>query len=459
MSMSARERGPAVAGAFYPADAAGLRRMVEGYLAVPPWSSSAIKAIVAPHAGYVYSGAVAGSIHAAVRPLADRVRRVVILGPAHRVGFRGMAGHSARAWVTPLGPVKVDADAMETARATEGVTIRDEVHEGEHSLEVQLPFIQIVFPGVPVVPLLVGDARPEDVERVLAALWGGPETLIVVSSDLSHFHEDKRARALDRATAGAIEAGDWEALNGEAACGFRPLQGLIRRALALDLRITARDLRTSADAGAGPDRVVGYGAFSFESAEEARLEEDERAALLAAARRGLLAAAEGRGAPIIDPTAYPAALRAHRRSFTTLEIAGALRGCIGSLEARRSLIEDVVANVRNSATTDPRFPPMTPDEAGRTLISVSILSHERPIDFVDESDLIAKLRPGRDGLVLRDGSSGALFLPSVWKTLPDPRDFLAQLKRKAGWLPDRRRATMVARRFVAESFSEVQRRV
>jgi len=459
MSMSARERGTAVAGAFYPDDADALRRMVDGLLAVPSRPLPATKAIVAPHAGYVYSGAVAGTIYAAVRPLVGRVRRVVVLGPAHRKGFGGLAAHSAAVWSTPLGPMNVDANAIETASAIDGVTIRDGVHEGEHSLEVQLPFIQTVFPGVPIVPLLVGDARPEVVESVLGALWGGPETLIVVSSDLSHFHEERRAVALDRATAGAIEAGEWEALDGGSACGVRPLQGLIRRALALDLRITTRDLRTSADAGAGRDRVVGYGAFSFEPAEEARLEEDERAELLAAARRGLLAAVTGRGTPAVDPTTYPMALRAFRRTFTTLEIAGALRGCIGSLEARRSLIEDVVANVRNSALGDPRFPPMTANEAERTTISVSILSHERPIDFVDESDLAGALRPGLDGLVLRDGPSGALFLPSVWRMLPDPRDFLAQLKRKAGWAPDRRRPTMVARRFTAETFSDSSRQV
>lgn len=459
MAIIASEREPAVAGAFYPDDAEALRRLVDECLDNRVRPLPATKAIIAPHAGLVWSGAVAGAIYSAIRPLADRIRRVVVLGPAHRRAFSGIAAHSAAAWRTPLGSVAVDGEAVSALTTVDGVAIRDEPHLGEHSIELQLPFVQTVFPGARIVPLLVGDAAPEGVERALAAVWGGPETLIVVSSDLSHFHTRERAGVIDHLTVGAIEAGEWEGLDGGQACGVRAIQGLIRRAAALDLRITARDLRTSAEAGGGDDRVVGYGAFSFEDAEGARLDDDERRELLALARAALVAAVEGRPRPTVNPLAHPPALRAIRRTFTTLEIEGALRGCVGSIVARRSLVEDVAANVRESALGDPRFPPMTAAEAERTRISVSILGHERPIDFVDESDLLRSLRPGIDGLILRDGTAGALFLPSVWKTLPDPRDFLSRLKRKAGWDPERRRPTMIARRFSAEIFDDSVSRV
>lgn len=448
-------RAPAVAGAFYPADPVTLDRMVGDCLAaagnVQPLPA---KAIVAPHAGYVYSGPIAGTAYAGVRHLGDRVTRVVLLGPAHRHGFRGIAYPSADGLVTPLGTVTVDRAGIGVIRDLPGVLELDDAFDGEHSLEVHLPFIQRLFPRAAVVPLVVGHAPPEQVDAVLDRLWGGPETLIVISSDLSHFHDYATARGLDLETSRAIETADIERLSGDRACGYLPLSGLLLRARALDLRVTTRDLRNSGDTAGDRRRVVGYGAYSVEPATEARLSGEHRTMLLDAAHRTLARVVETGREPELHVEDFPLPLRAIRRTFVTLEMDGDLRGCIGSVEATRPLVADVVGNTLRSAMQDPRFAPLTAAELPRVSITVSILSHDRPLPFRDEADLLAKLRPGVDGLILRDGRHGALFLPKVWDMLPDPREFVANLKRKAGLPAHHDAPSLRAYVFSAETFGD-----
>lgn len=447
-------RAPAVAGAFYPANPAALDRMVADCLAEARAESLPAKAIIAPHAGYVYSGPIAGTAYAGVAHLGERVTRVLLLGPAHRYGFRGIAFPSADALATPLGPVTVDREALAAIRDLPGVQELDRAFDGEHSLEVHLPFIQRLFPRASVVPLVVGDTDPAQVDAVLQRLWGGPETLIVISSDLSHFHDYATAHRLDLETSQAIEAADIDRLSGDRACGFLPVAGLLMRARALDLRVTTRDLRNSGDTAGDRRRVVGYGAYSVEPAAEARLSDAHRALLLEEAHRALAQAVATGRTPEVRAEDFPMPLRAIRRTFVTLTIDGELRGCIGTTQASRPLVEDVVQNTLRSAMQDPRFGPLTAAELPRVDIAVSILSHDRPLPFRDEADLIAKLRPGIDGLILRDGRSGALFLPKVWDMLPDPRQFVGQLKRKAGWVPDRPVPGLEATVFSAESFGK-----
>ncbi|HEY0835473.1 MAG TPA: AmmeMemoRadiSam system protein B, partial [Azospirillum sp.] len=445
-------RQPAVAGAFYPADPAVLGRMVDDCIYQARIEPVAAKAIVAPHAGYVYSGAIAGTAYAAVRHLADRVRRVILLGPAHRHPFRGLAAPSADGMVTPLGAVPVDREAVDAILGLPDVQILDAAFDGEHSLEVHLPFLQRTFHDFTVVPLVVGTCAPQAVETVLERLWGGPETLIVVSSDLSHFHDYDTARGLDLAASQAIETAAPEKLNGDYACGYKPVSGLLLRALKLDLRATTRDLRNSGDTAGDRNRVVGYGAYTFEDAEHARLSDAHRKQLLDCAHQSLRHAVERGRPPSVAVETFPMPLRALRKTFVTLEIDGALRGCIGTLQPINPLITDVVENTYKSAMQDPRFGPMTAAEVERVDITVSILSHSRPIAFTDEADLLARLRPDVDGLVIRDQGRGALFLPKVWDALPDPRAFLRNLKAKAGLAPDHESGTLQAFRFTAETF-------
>jgi AmmeMemoRadiSam system protein B len=257
-------REPVVAGTFYPSGPDELRSTVEEYIErARPAAGSPPKAIVAPHAGYVYSGAVAASAYARVAPLRGRVERVVLLGPAHRVPLRAIAAPGADALATPLGPLPVDIAARDRLVGAGSVVVSDEAHTGEHSLEVQLPFLQVALGDVRVLPLAVGRVPAPAVADVLDAVWGSDETLIVVSTDLSHYHDDATATELDRRTAAAVVARDVEALEPGDACGVFPLRGLLAAARRHGLDVELLDRRTSGDISGDTDRVVGYGAFAL----------------------------------------------------------------------------------------------------------------------------------------------------------------------------------------------------
>lgn len=256
-------RRPAVAGLFYPADPRELRADVDDYLSrVHPAPGPAPKALIAPHAGYVYSGPVAAHAYARLRPVADTIRRVVLLAPAHRFPFRGLAFPEASEMLTPLGRVKVDRGALEAVSDLPQIQQLDLAFEGEHALEVHLPFLQAVLPSFSVVPFVVGDATAAEVAEVLERLWGGEETLIVVSSDLSHYLDYESARARDTRTTRLIEALD-PVVGLHDACGRTPVNGLLTVARRRGLKAETVDLRNSGDTAGPRDRVVGYGAYLF----------------------------------------------------------------------------------------------------------------------------------------------------------------------------------------------------
>lgn len=264
----AHTRAPAVAGSFYPVDEGELRSAVAEHLDAAAPLPAALrsrrpKALIAPHAGYVYSGPIAGSAYSGVRPYSRDIQRIILLGPAHRVPLRGLAASSAATFATPLGDVDVDRRGVDAALELPQVCVDDEAHRLEHSLEVQLPFLQAVFPEVAVVPLAVGDASTEAVAQVLDLLWGDTETLIVVSSDLSHYHDYATACRLDRGTADAIERLRPDDLDRDSACGRTAVRGLLEVARRRGLQAHTIDLRNSGDTAGARDEVVGYGAFLF----------------------------------------------------------------------------------------------------------------------------------------------------------------------------------------------------
>lgn len=263
-SSSASVRAPAVAGLFYPAAASALAAEVDGLLArVTSASGPVPKALIVPHAGFPYSGPIAASAYARLAPARNTIRRVVLLGPAHRDWFEGLALPSVEAFRTPLGDIPIDRDAVTSLRKLPQIAVRDDAHKAEHSLEVHLPFLQRLLPEFSLVPLAVGDASAEDVAGALDAVWGGPETVIVISSDLSHYHQYESARQIDTATAAAIERLDGDFLDGHRACGFIPIRGLLHEVSRRDLRIARADLRNSGDTAGGRDEVVGYGAWTI----------------------------------------------------------------------------------------------------------------------------------------------------------------------------------------------------
>ena len=259
-------RNPAVAGLFYPADARELRAMVSDFLASAETSGPTPKALIVPHAGYVYSGPVAATGYAHLVDDRGAIKRVLLLGPAHFVSFDGVAASSADAFATPLGSVPIDRAAVAKLLALPQVQVLDQAHAPEHSLEVQLPFLQVILGDFRLVPLLVGEAAPETVGAVLEALWGGPETRIIISSDLSHYHKYHVAQCLDRETSQAIEALQPDAIYRGQACGREPINGLLWAARRYGLQARTVDLRNSGDTAGPRDRVVGYGAYVFEKA-------------------------------------------------------------------------------------------------------------------------------------------------------------------------------------------------
>lgn len=257
-------RSPAVAGLFYSDNADSLAMEVHSYLAGVEQRGPPPKAMILPHAGYEYSGAVAASGYARLRRVRDIVTRVILIGPSHYVPLRGLAVSPAESFTTPLGEVPVDRPAVERLLRLPQVTRSESAHLREHCLEVHLPFLQHMLDWFAIVPLVAGDASAEEVAETLDEVWGGPETLIVVSSDLSHFLDHATARRLDARTASAIESLAPERIGEEQACGRVPIKGLLTAARRHGLAARTIDLRNSGDTAGPKDRVVGYGSFVFE---------------------------------------------------------------------------------------------------------------------------------------------------------------------------------------------------
>ena len=431
-------RPPAVAGAFYPGDAQALLgeidELLDGVESVDVRFGHP-KALIVPHAGYIYSGATAAHAYSELVAARGLVKRVVLLGPVHRVAVRGLALPGVDLFATPLGRIALDADAVRALKDLPQVVISAPAHAMEHSLEVQLPFLQRVLGEFSLVPLAVGDASGEEVAEVLERLWGGPETLIVISTDLSHYHEYETAQKIDNDTADRIarlETG----LNHNQACGATPLNGLLALARKKGLSIRRLSVCNSGDTAGGRGRVVGYSAFALDEGNAVSRQEAGRT-LTGMARAAIGAKLVGRDAPTADGAAW---LLQPGATFVTLTREGRLRGCIGSLAPQRPLGADVIANAEAAAFRDPRFPPMTKDEWAATQAEVSLLSAARSIRFSDEADLLERIVAGEDGLILEAGGQRGTFLPQVWESLPDKRQFLAQLKLKAGLPADFRLA-------------------
>ncbi len=474
-------RPAAVAGSFYPGKAAELEGSVRGMLedAKVADTPTIPKAMIVPHAGYVYSGPVAATAFARILPAADTISRIILLGPCHRVAVGGLAVSGADYFSTPLGRVPVDPVLREQALALSQVRVFDEPHAQEHSLEVHLPFLQVALKEFTLVPLVVGQATNEEVAQVIDALWGGPETLIVVSSDLSHYLDYDQAKRLDSATCEAIEDLDPGRIDHDQACGRIPVGGLLTSAKRRGMEAVTLDLRNSGDTAGPRSQVVGYGAWVFTEKASSRgrasapVRREEGSAKdedgFGAETRALLdrhgvtllhvaAASIEHGlnsgqALAVNPADHADDLGEDGACFVTLKRKGQLRGCIGSAQAHRPLVVDVAGNGFAAAFNDTRFAKLTAGETEGLRLSISVLSAAAEISFRDEADLLDQLRPGADGLIIEDRQCRSLFLPAVWDSLPDARQFLGHLKAKAGLAADHWSTGFRAWRFIAEEIS------
>ena len=441
-------REPAVAGLFYPKEPAELAREVDACLsAAPEQPVGDLKALVCPHAGYPFSGPVAAY---AYRLLAGRkFDTVVVMGPSHYAYLVTGSVSAASAYRTPLGDVPVSPKAAILAgelpfeleprcyverpgwwrQASRPLPERETADTWEHSVEVEIPFLQRTLGRFSLVPVVCGQM---DTARAARALSGivDDQTLVIASSDLSHYHTYDQAVELDRGCVDAICRLDIRAMEGSEACGRTPI--LILMHLARDRGWKARllDMRNSGDTSGAKGRVVGYAAIAFYAPFGRHLGTDDRQALLRIARDGLRAATGGGGPS--PKAAGDAALSEPRGCFVTLTEQGALRGCIGNLAASGSLMEAVAANARSAALRDPRFRPVAAEEVPAIKIEVSVLSEPRQLFYSSPDDLLRKLVPGADGVVFRLGNRGATYLPQVWGQIPDKREFMDSLAEKAG---------------------------
>jgi MEMO1 family protein len=428
-------RPAAVAGMFYPGDPRALAAEVDdllGGVSPPAPRLGYPKALVVPHAGYIYSGGVAARAYDELLAARGTVKRVVLLGPTHRVAVRGLAMPSAGGFATPLGTVRIDTAALDSVRDLPQVVVSDAAHAMEHSLEVQLPFLQKMLGEFALAPFAVGMASVAEVAEVIERLWGGPETLIVVSTDMSHYHSYERARAIDGATLERIAAFATD-IHHEEACGATPLNGLLFTSKNKNLSLKLLSACNSGDTAGGKGRVVGYSAFGlYEGGEVAR--DEAGRTLLSLARDSIEDSLFNK---ITSKNLSPW-LTQTGATFVTLTKEGNLRGCIGSLQPARALGEDVAQNALGAAFRDPRFPAMSADEWPQCRVEVSLLSTPKPVRFADEADLLGQIEAGADGLIIEADGKRGTFLPQVWEDLADKRVFLSHLLRKAGLPADTR---------------------
>ena len=447
-------RDPSVAGSFYSADPVTLRREIDGWLATAAGSRREERpvAVVVPHAGHVYSGNVAAYSYAQLK--GREIRTVYLMGPAHRAFVSGAAVYPNGGWRSPLGVVSIDSrKAGALLDEGRGITARIEPFAGEHSLEVQLPFLQRALGTFTLVPILVGNPNPESSAalsaRLATALRGDPHAVLVISTDLSHFHDRSAAAALDGRVTDAISrmaAGDLERLlaRGDAeACGGWPL--LIGMAAARGAGATTGSVYRYADSGAVSGdltRVVGYAAAGFYRTPLTQL---RKGALLTLAQAALSAAVSGNPPP--SPPETDPLLRSDGAAFVTLTTAdGRLRGCIGHVVPRTSLARSVIDNAASAALRDRRFPPVTARELPGLRVEVTVLSPLEPV--IDPAEIVV----GTHGVYLERGEAGSVFLPQVpveqkW----DRRTYLEQLSLKAGLPPDAWQTSRLSR-FTAEVF-------
>jgi len=436
---SAAVKEPAVAGSFYPADKRKLEADLDRYLAQPgdPADTGRLLAVVAPHAGYVYSGGVAGYSYARLK--GKDIRTVILLGPSHYAAVKGAVIYPGGGLRTPLGVVKVDeALARSLASDRDGVKLSAEPFEREHSLEVQLPFLQKVLKEFSVVPILIGRETPESyrhlADKIAARLKQDAHTIVVISTDLSHYHDSKTAGVKDRKVLDAVErlaAGDLERLlaSGEGeACGGGPIlygMAAARGAGASEARLYR--YADSGDAFGDKQRVVGYGALGFYSKP---LSAAARAEILQLARETVECRVNGRSLP--EWQGGDLRLKADGAVFVTLkEKNGRLRGCIGSIQAHTSLHRSVVQNAVAAASKDPRFSPVRPEELPNLAVEVTVLSPMEPVSGSSEIEI------GRHGVYLEASGRSSVFLPQVpveqgW----DLATYLKELALKAGLPPD-----------------------
>jgi len=435
-----RVRAPAVAGAFYPKDPAALSQTLDALLAGPAQSVPELKALIVPHAGYQFSGSVAASGYRLLR--GRDFRTVFLLAPSHTALFKGAYVNEADLYRTPLGDVPIarplgppftgkTAWHIQRPPWAAATTNEPNPETWEHSGEVQVPFLQKTLKNFQLVPVVFGDVDPAAAACALADRLDD-RSLVIVSSDLSHYHPYDVARARDAQCINAIVNLNIISMQMQEACGAGPILTLLHLARMKGWRAKLLDYRNSGDTAGNKDSVVGYAAIAFYAPGNEQFNHDERRWLLDLARVTLREAVTSGRVPGVDEAKVPPKIAAPAACFVTLTKHGQLRGCIGNLQAQGPLWQAVIANTINAALRDGRFPPVATNELADIEIEISVLTEPKPLAFQSPDELLAKLQPHRDGVILQIGNRSATYLPQVWEQLPDKVMFLDTLAEKAG---------------------------
>ena len=432
-----------VAGKFYPSDKTELFDLIDEFYAKTENSSGYLsRAVIVPHAGYIYSGELAVEGY---KYLNSDSENIFIFAPSHYARIFGCVSCDYDGFETPLGNCEVNKEI------TKDFEINNDVFEKEHSIEVQLPLIKYFFNNAKIVPILYGCDDYKNIADVISKYWDNGRNSFVISSDLSHFYPERESSKIDHYTAQLIETGNIQNFDAEQACGAVGICGLVTYANNKEYSMIRVGLTNSAEKTGDSSQVVGYGSwFLFEGKKNEYIKEFFCDYVIDICKKSILS---GFQIGDFEISNYPCVMEEYGACFVTLEINDNLRGCIGSVIAHRPLINDLLANAHAAAFKDPRFSPLTRQEFDNVKISVSLLSQPERIIFDTEEDLLNKIVPYKDGIIIRDGNYQAVYLPVVWEQISDKREFLNSLKVKAGMSEDYFTDTLQAFRFSAVKIS------
>lgn len=420
-----------IAGSFYPKNKDDLALLIEDFKKQNRnYYETSTRAVIVPHAGLIYSGRLA---YEGINQLDKNIKNLFIFAPAHAVGFEGLALTGYDKWQTPLGEISINQVICDDIAQKYNANFNDDAHEPEHSIEIQVPIIQSVFKNVSIIPILIGRESYETIGQIIEEYYDNKENGFIISSDLSHFLTDEEAKKLDNKTAQIIETGHLNGFKYEQACGALGIAGLVDFANRKNFSLIRIDMTNSGDVTEDKTRVVGYGCwFLYEEDKNEFIKKYYSDALISLVHLVIESKIKSTN---INVT-YPQVLDELGACFVTLEKLGNLRGCIGSIVAHQPLINDLIAHSQDAAFNDYRFNPVTEDELGDLKVAISLLTEPKAIQFDGEQDLLDKIVPDKDGIIIKDGEYQAVYLPSVWEQLPDKKEFLNSLKIKAGLSAD-----------------------
>ena len=438
-------RNPAVAGLFYSALPSELSGKFIHYSAHRP------KILIVPHAGYMFSAETAAKAYLSLQKHASSIKNIILLGPSHYYGGSGAYLSDVDYFVTPLGKVTVNKKIVkQIEKESSGVIkINKKAHDKEHSIEVQLPFIQKLMPKAKIIPVVYGNVVPEALYASLEKYLNKQDTILIVSADLSHYNTYEQAKSMDTDT--AIKIHKNKKIDNHASCGAIGINTALLFAKQNNYHPRMLGLINSGDVSENKDRVVGYGAWSFYpdnkiSNEQSKLEQEVKSLetfsemygniLMQIVRISLEKAVKHDKKYSPSRASFPEDIFDKGASFVTLRKDNELRGCIGSIYPNNSIAQDVATNTYSAAMEDKRFSPLKEDELPNIDYSISLLTGFEKIEYKSEHDLLDKIEQGTDGIVIRDGDRQGVFLPSVWSEIPDKKEFFKHLKVKAGMNPN-----------------------